>query len=139
MIRLLAISLALTSLASPALAEQSVTTVPVVSTQKTVSGQPIVLPQHDVQLIVTRLTLQPGATLPEHEHPYQRYGYVLSGHLKVTMSDTGRSFTYGPGDFIVEMRNQWHSANPVGNQPVVLLVIDQVVAGNSNMVLRKPG
>ena len=40
---------------------------------------------------------------------------------------------------IAEMRNQWHSANPVGNQPVMLLVIDQVVAGHSNMVLRKPG
>ena len=87
------------------------TTVLVASTQNTVSGQPIVLPQHDVQLIVTRLTIQPGATLPEHEHPYQRYGYVLSGHLNVTMSDAGRSLTYGPGDFIVEMRNQWHSAS----------------------------
>jgi quercetin dioxygenase-like cupin family protein len=76
MIRRLAISLVLTSLASPALAKQPVTSVTVVSTQKTVSGQPIVLPQQDVQLIVTRLTIQPGATLPEHEHPYQRYGYV---------------------------------------------------------------
>jgi quercetin dioxygenase-like cupin family protein len=139
MIRLLAISLVLTSLAAPALGKQPVTSVTVVSTQKTVSDQPIALPQHDVQLIVTRLTIQPGATLPEHEHPYQRYGYVLSGHLKVTMSDTGQSFTYAPGDFIVEVRNQWHSANPVGDQPVVLLVIDQVVAGHSNMVMRKPG
>lgn len=138
MIRLPAIGLALTSLATPALAKQPVTTVPVVSTQRTASGQAIVLPQHDGQLIVTRLTIPPGAVLPEHEHPYQRYGYVLSGHLKVTMSDTGQSFTYGPGDFIVEMRNQWHSANPVGNQPVMLLVIDQVVADHSNVVLRKP-
>src|SRR5690349_9478923 len=106
MVRLLAISLALASLAFPALAKQPVTTEPVVSTQETASDQPIVLPQHDVQLIVTRLTIPAGATLPEHEHPYQRYGYVLSGRLKVTMSDTGKSFTYGPGDFIVEMRNQ---------------------------------
>jgi hypothetical protein len=30
-------------------------------------------------------------------------------------------------------------ANPVGNQPVGLLVIDQLVAGQSNMVMRKPG
>ena len=139
MTRLLAISLVLASLASPALAKQPVASVTVVSTQKTVSGEPIMLPQHDVQLIVTRLIIQPGATLPEHEHPYQRYGYVLSGHLKVTMSDTGQSFTYGPGDFIVEVRNQWHSANPVGDQPVMLLVIDQVAAGHSNMVMRKPG
>jgi quercetin dioxygenase-like cupin family protein len=138
MVRLLAISLALTSFALPALAKQPVTTEPVVSTQETASDQPIVLPQHDVQLIVTRLTIPAGATLPEHEHPYQRYGYVLSGRLKVTMSDTGKSFTYGPGDFIVEMRNQWHSAKPIGDQPVMLLVIDQVAPGHSNVVLRKP-
>jgi quercetin dioxygenase-like cupin family protein len=138
MIRLLAISIALTSLAAPVFAKQPVVVAPVVSTQKTASGQPIVLPQQNVQLVVTRLTIAPGATLPQHEHPYQRYAYVLSGHLKVTMSDTGQSFTYGPGDFIVEMRNEWHSADTVGNQPVVLLVIDQVVAGHSNVVLRKP-
>jgi quercetin dioxygenase-like cupin family protein len=69
----------------------------------------VVPPQRDVQLIVMRPTIEPGARLPEHEHPYQRYGYVLSGHLKVTMTATGQNFTYGPGAFIVEMRNQWHS------------------------------
>ena len=61
MVRLLAISLALTSFALPALAKQPVTTEPVVSTQETASDQPIVLPQHDVQLIVTRLTIPAGA------------------------------------------------------------------------------
>lgn len=139
MLRLLVIGVAMAAFASPALAREPVAAVPVLSTQKTASGQPIVLPQHDVQVIVTRLTIQPGTTLPQHEHPYQRYGYVLSGRLTVTMSNTGQSFTYGPGAFIVEMRNQWHSAKPVGDQPVVLLVIDQVVAGHSNMVLRKLG
>ena len=31
----------------------------------------------------------PGATLPVHNHPYPRYGYVLAGILRMTNIDTG--------------------------------------------------
>ena len=123
----------------PALAAPPVAVTQLLATQTTVSGQPIVLPQHDVELIVTRLVIQPGATLPVHEHPYQRYGYVLSGHLTVTMSDTKREFHYRPGEFIVEARDQWHFGKAVGNEPLVLLVIDQVEAGHDNTIRRPAG
>ncbi len=106
------------------------------STRTTASGQPIVLPQRDAELIVTRLVIPPGTTLPTHEHPFQRYAYVVAGHLAVTLADTGQVFDYRAGDFVVEVRNQWHYGTAVGDQPVVLLVIDQVEAGHANTILK---
>ncbi len=98
----------------------------VLSTTQTSSGQPIKLPQSDVQVIVTTLEIHPGATLPRHLHPYPRYGYVMQGTLKITNEVTGLAETYKAGDFIVESLNQWHHAEIVGDEPVKLLVIDQV-------------
>lgn len=134
--RRLVFGLTLILVAVPALAAEPVVVTPLLSTQKTASGQPIVLPQHNVQLIVSRFVIQPGATLPVHEHPYQRYAYVLSGHLTVTLADTKQVLQYGPGDFIVEVRDEWHSGTAVGSEPVVLVVIDQVEAGHNNTVLQ---
>jgi quercetin dioxygenase-like cupin family protein len=73
-----------------------------------------------------------------HEHPYQRYASVLAGHLTVTLPDSGRSFAYGPGDFIVEVRDLWHYGVADRPDQVVPLVIDQVEAGHANTVLRPP-
>ncbi len=51
---------------------------PVLSTTVTSSGQPIVLPQKDAQVVVSTYEIAPGAALPEHKHPFPRYGYVLA-------------------------------------------------------------
>lgn len=112
---------------------------PVLDTRATATGQPIVLPQHDVELIVSRYVIQPGTSLPIHKHPYQRYAYVVSGKLRVTVAgegpDAGRVFEYKPGEFIVEIRDEWHFGTALGDQPVVLLVIDQVEAGHKATVV----
>ena len=128
--------LALLVSAVPSHAAEPVTVTELLSTQTTPAGQPIVLPQHDVQLIVSRFVIAPGAALPIHQHPWQRYGYLLAGHLKVTLTETGQVFDYKPGDFIVEVTNLWHSGTAVGDEPAVLLVIDQVQAGHGNTVLQ---
>lgn len=109
---------------------------PLASTTTTASGQPIVLPQKDVQVLVSSYEIPAGATLPVHKHPFPRYAYVLAGNLKVTNTDTGKSTTYKAGDFIAEMIGQWHQAVNVGADPVKLLVIDQVEKGVANTVLR---
>ena len=134
--KLFALSLAAQLLATVSFAADPVTVTSILTTQQTAAGQPIRLPQHDVQLIVTRLVIPPGATLPVHEHPSQRYAYVLSGHLTVTLTDTGQVLDYKTGDFIVEVQNMWHYGTAVGPEPVVLLVIDQVEAGHTNTVLK---
>ncbi len=125
------------SAAVSAAAGEPVEVTPLLTTRQTASGQPILLPQRDVQVVVSRFVIQPGARLPVHLHPWQRYGYLLSGELRVTLSDDGRVIRYRPGDFIVEAREQWHSGVAVGTKPAVLIVIDQVEAGHSNTVLKQ--
>jgi quercetin dioxygenase-like cupin family protein len=138
MIRLCMAS-ALLVLATPFSAKaDSVSVKPVLTTSVTASGQPIVLPQGNVQLITSMYEIPPGAKLPEHEHNSQRYGYLLAGHLRITNTETGDSKEYKPGDFIVESRGQWHKAENIGTVAVKILAIDQVKPGESTVVLRHP-
>jgi quercetin dioxygenase-like cupin family protein len=109
----------------------------VLSASVTASGQPIALPQGNVQVVVSTLEIAPGALLPEHKHPFQRYAYVLAGTLRVSNSETGKSEVYKPGDFIVEALGQWHQGGTFGTEPVKLLVIDQIEKDQSNVVLRE--
>ena len=110
---------------------------PVKSTAVTSTGQPIILPQKNVEVTASIFDIAPGATLPVHKHPFPRYGYVLAGTLKVTNVDTGKSDTFKAGDFIVEMIDQWHQGSNIGADPVKLLVIDQIEAGAQATVLRQ--
>ena len=126
--------------AAPAVAQQppkDVVVTPILSTTTTVSGQPIVLPQGDVEVVTAMYEVQPGATLPAHKHPYPRYGYMLSGNLSVTNLETGRTIDFRPGDVIVEATDQWHTARSTGSEPVKLLVIDLVEQDQGNVVLRE--
>jgi quercetin dioxygenase-like cupin family protein len=108
------------------------------STTTTSAGQKIVLPRKDAELVASIFEVPPGAHLPEHEHPYPRYGYILSGSLRVTDTQTGQSKTYRSGDFVLESVGRWHTGANAGEQPTRLLVIDIVRNGHSNTVLRKP-
>ena len=137
----LAAALLILATAPPANAEaiqtDAVKVNPLLTTTVTTSGQPIVLPKGNIQLITSIYEVQPGARMPEHEHNSQRYGYVLSGRLRITNTETGKSDEFKPGDFIVESRGQWHKAESVGVEPVKLLVIDQVKPGEKTTVLRQ--
>jgi quercetin dioxygenase-like cupin family protein len=110
---------------------------PLLSTAVTSSGQPIVLPKMDATVIVSTYEIAAGAKLPEHKHPYPRYGYLLTGELRITNTDTGKAQTFKSGAFIVEAIDQWHYAESVGAEPVKLLVIDQVEHEAANIVQRK--
>ncbi|MBA1139371.1 cupin domain-containing protein [Mesorhizobium neociceri] len=127
--------------ANPAAALDSssppVVVTPLADRTQTASGQPIMLPQKNVQVLVSTYDIAVGATLPVHKHPFARYAYVEAGTLKVTNVETGNSNTYKTGDFIVEMIGQWHQATNVGDGPVKLLVIDQVEQGAKNTILQK--
>ena len=126
-------------LAAPAQAaeDKAVVATPILTTTVTATGQPIVLPRENLEVRVVTLEIAPGAVLPEHKHPYPRYGYVLAGTLRVTNTDTGTSMVYGVGDFIIEAVDQWHRGASIGSEPVRLLVIDQVEGGRANVVTRE--
>jgi quercetin dioxygenase-like cupin family protein len=137
--RTISMAAALLMLAVPLSARaEAVKITPLLSTAVTSSGQPIVLPQGNIQLITSIYEIAPGAKLPEHEHNAQRYGYLMSGRLRITNTETGKSDEFKPGDFIVEARGQWHKAESIGTEPIKLLVIDQVEPGDKTTVLRQP-
>ena len=110
---------------------------PVKTTAVTSTGQPLILPQKNVEVSASIYDIAPGATLPVHKHPFARYAYVLAGTLQVTNVDTGKSDVFKTGDFIVEMIDQWHRGSNIGADPVKLVVIDQIEAGAEATVLKQ--
>ncbi|WP_027580445.1 cupin domain-containing protein [Bradyrhizobium sp. Ai1a-2] len=132
------LSSVLMMLAAPSqAAEGGVVEKPILATSATAIGQPLVLSLTDPQVNVSVYEIAPGTVLPEHRHMYPRYGYVLSGKLRVTYTATGRSDLYGPGAFVIEAVGQWHTGKAEGSAPVKLLVIDQVEKGQKNIEVRK--
>jgi quercetin dioxygenase-like cupin family protein len=132
------LSAALMLLTSPLRAAQPDAVVtPIFSSSMTANGRPLVFPQNQPQVRASIHEIPSGATLPEHRHFHLRYGYVLSGKLRVTYTEVGADHLYEPGDFIIEAIGQWHKAAPVGDEPVKLLVIDQAEKGENNVEIRK--
>ncbi len=110
---------------------------PLASASQTAAGQPITLPQKNVQVMLSTYEIPAGATLPVHQHPFARYALVQAGVLEVTNVQTGKATTYKAGDFIVEMIATWHRAANHGSEPVKLLVLDQIEAGGMATLLQK--
>ena len=107
----------------------------IVRTTRNDSGQAIRLPAGRLELVASTYDIAPGARLPQHKHPFQRYAYVLQGDLKV--EQVGRSSRiYRAGEMVVESVGFWHYGENVGSVPVRLLVIDQVPKGRATTVLR---
>lgn len=122
---------------SAAHALEGVTVKPLAEKTQTASGQPIVLPQKDVRVVVSSFDIAPGATLPIHKHPFARYALVQAGSLMVVNTQTNLATIYKTGDFIIEMIDQWHRAQNIGPDAVKLLVIDQIDGAGGNTVLHQ--
>lgn len=112
------------------------TVTPILRADRNALGQPLAIPPGDVEVVVSRYEIRPGARLPVHKHPYQRYAYVLAGHLRV-VCDGGHTGEFAPGDFLVESVDTWHYGENIGADPVVLLVIDHVPKGRANTVKKE--
>ena len=134
--RLLMLAAVLPLAAFPAAAQ--VTVEKLLTTGVTATGQPIVLPQDDVEVIVSTYDIAAGAKLPSHEHPSTRYAYVMSGELRVINTEMNETTTYRTGDFIIEAIGQWHYGEAIGSEPVRLLVIDQIEKGQPTVILEQP-
>lgn len=78
-------------------------------------------PHGEPDVIVTRLTIEPGAQLPQHIHPVINAGMVISGYLTV-VSATGEEHTFGPGDAIIEMVGKSHHGENRGDEPVDIVM-----------------
>ncbi len=122
---------------SDASAQDPIVVKEIVKTTQNAVGQPITLPRGRLQLVVSTYDIAPGARLPQHKHPFQRYAYVLQGDLLVQQVGSS-SRVYHAGEFIAESVARWHFGETVGETPVKLLVIDQLPPGRKATVLRAP-
>ena len=120
---------------SPAPAQLPATT-PIVRTETTVTGQPLRVPPSPFELVVSRVELPAGGTVPVHQHPWQRYVYVEAGAIRVTNHDTGTISDFTAGQMIVEAVGQWHEGRVTSPGPARLIVIDQAPPGTSNSIPR---
>jgi quercetin dioxygenase-like cupin family protein len=115
-----------------------VTSVPVFSSDTTITGQKIEVPANP-KVVVSKVTFAPGAQLAVHKHPFPHFVYVLEGTLSVTNIETGKTIDVPQGSFFVEMNNTWHYGRNNGTSPVKLLSIDQLPENaTSNVVLKEP-
>jgi quercetin dioxygenase-like cupin family protein len=102
----------------------------------TITGQPLALPPSPWEAVISTSVLPAGGGLPMHKHPWPRYAFVESGRLEVRYEATGLVRTFGPGDAVVEAVDQWHEGRVVGDEPVRLVVFDQLPPGQTNVVRR---
>jgi len=51
---------------------------------------------HGDNTLMVEFHLEAGAVLPSHSHPHEQTGYLVSGHMTLTIGD--RSFPVLPGD-----------------------------------------
>lgn len=101
---------------------------PLALTDKTVTGQAIIAPEHPT-VIATVIVFQPGEKTGVHKHPWPHYGYMLEGVLTVTNTETGKSYAVKAGEFLVEMQNTPHYGENKGSEPVKILIVDTVPQG----------
>jgi quercetin dioxygenase-like cupin family protein len=109
-------------------------TTQLLSSTTTSSGQSIILPKNNVQIVASIFDGLSSTARQAHNHPYPRYVYVLSGTLRVNNLDTGQINSYRAGSFVLESVGQWQTAASVGDEPLKLLVVDVVENGQSNTV-----
>jgi len=82
---------------------------------KDVNGYKQVLPGISLKTIIygektlmTEFLLDPNTTLPPHKHPQEQTGYLISGHIKLTIGE--KTFDVFPGDAWVIPGNLEHKA-----------------------------
>ncbi len=68
---------------------------------------------------VTRYVYPRGTLFPDHSHSVDKIDAVLSGRFRMTLGD--RSVILEAGDCLFVPRGAVHSAEVVGNEPVVSL------------------
>jgi quercetin dioxygenase-like cupin family protein len=68
---------------------------------------------------VSRYVYRPGTRFPDHTHDVDKIDAVVSGRFRITVAD--EAIVLGPGDRLAVPRGTVHSAEVVGDEPVVSL------------------
>ncbi|ELZ78383.1 cupin [Haloferax larsenii JCM 13917] len=70
------------------------------------------------EMNVQHFRIEPGATVPVHEHPHEQVGYIVAGELTFVLGD-GDEVVVGPGDSYSLAGGEAHGAENRGDDPVV--------------------
>ncbi len=68
---------------------------------------------------VTRYVYSPGTKFPDHTHSVDKIDAVISGTFKIVLEDKMSVLT--SGDLVFIPKNAVHSAEVIGDEPVVSL------------------
>lgn len=68
------------------------------------------------EMNVQQFEIDPGASVPEHSHPHEQAGYLVSGTLTFVLDDEEREL--GPGDSYVIPGGESHGAENRGDETV---------------------
>lgn len=109
---------------------------PILRSRRTISDQPLKLPQGEAEVVAATVDIPVGGKLPIHQHPWSRFVYVERGSLRVVNHDSGATKDFNAGQVMPEVVAQWHEAQALGPTPVRLVVIDLVPPGVNNTVMK---
>lgn len=63
---------------------------------------------HGEKTLMSKFVMKGGSRLPEHSHPFEQTGYLLSGKIRLTSGD--KTFEVNPGDSWCVESDMKHSA-----------------------------
>ncbi|KJS14281.1 MAG: cupin [Peptococcaceae bacterium BRH_c8a] len=72
---------------------------------------------HGAKTLMSEFLLAKGKTLPNHSHPHEQTGYLVSG--KIMLAIAGQEFEVNPGDSWVIPGNVEHSAKIIEDSVAV--------------------
>jgi len=67
--------------------------------------------------LLARIMLAKGSALPNHSHPHEQTGYMISGKMRLTIG--AETFLVEPGDSWCIPSNLEHSAEPLEDTVVI--------------------
>ena len=80
------------------------------------------------EITILKITIPPGAVLPEHEHPVINAGVLLKGELTVITREH-KTLHLKAGDPIVEVVGTWHYGKNESSEPAEIIVFYAGVQG----------
>ena len=102
-------------------ASTSVKVTPLLKTQNSWNGKPIVYPQGQAEISAMLVEIAPGGETGWHLHPVPSFGMVLQGELEVRLK-SGETKRVKANEALAEVVDVLHNGRNVGKDPVKLIV-----------------
>jgi len=132
---LLTVALALPTGAESEAYSRSVAAKPLLRTARTSAGAPLSFPGPGGEVAGLEVTIPAGSSTGWHVHDHSGFAYVLSGSLRVKLSDS-TSRVYKPGEAFAEVVGTLHEGTALGSDDVRLVAF--FLADSGKPVSRKP-